>query len=154
MDRRSPGAGNVQADPLFLAAPSDLRLGPSSPAVDAGNNTLVPGGTTVDVRGLPRFFDDPEVPDTGVGNVPPGVVDMGAYERIPITVTRPDRPDDLRRRPGDLQRDRDRPADADLPVEEELRAALQRRKHLGRDDRHADHQPRRSRATPATTTSW
>jgi len=83
------GAGNVQANPLFLGAPSDLRLGPSSPAVDAGNNTLVPGGTTLDVRGLPRFFDDPEVPDTGVGNVPPGVVDMGAYERIPITVTDP-----------------------------------------------------------------
>ena len=57
--------------------------------MDAGNNTLVPGGTTVDVRGLPRFFDDPDVPDTGVGNVPPGVVDMGAYERIPITVTDP-----------------------------------------------------------------
>ena len=83
------GSGNIQADPSFLAAPSDLRLGPSSPAVDAGNNTLVPGGTTLDVRGLPRFFDDPDVPDTGVGNVPPGVVDMGAYERIPITVTDP-----------------------------------------------------------------
>ena len=41
------------------------------------------------MRGLPRFFDDPDVPDTGVGNVPPGVVDMGAYERIPITVTDP-----------------------------------------------------------------
>jgi len=83
------GSGNVAADPLFLAAPGDLRLGPGSPAVDAGNNTLVPGGTTLDVRGLPRFFDDPDVVDTGIGNVPPGVVDMGAYERIPITVTDP-----------------------------------------------------------------
>ena len=83
------GSGNIQSDPLFLAAPGDLRLGPSSPAVDSGNNTLVPGGTTLDVRGLPRFFDDPEVPDTGIGNVPPGVVDMGAYERVPITVTDP-----------------------------------------------------------------
>jgi hypothetical protein len=83
------GTGNVAADPVFLAAPGDLRLGAASPAVDAGNNTLVPGGTTLDVRGLPRFFDDPDVVDTGVGNVPPGIVDMGAYERIPITVTPP-----------------------------------------------------------------
>ncbi len=83
------GSGNIDADPLFLASPGDLRPGPSSPVVDAGNNTLVPGGTTLDVRGLPRFFDDPDIPDTGVGNVPPGIVDMGAYERIPITVTAP-----------------------------------------------------------------
>jgi len=83
------GSGNIQSDPLFLGAPSDLRPGALSPVVDAGNNTLVPGGTTVDVRGLPRFFDDPDVADTGVGNVPPGIVDMGAYERIPITVTAP-----------------------------------------------------------------
>ncbi|MFY9552971.1 MAG: right-handed parallel beta-helix repeat-containing protein [Thermoanaerobaculia bacterium] len=83
------GAGNIDADPMFLAPPGDLRPGPASPVVDAGNNTLVPGGTTLDVRGLPRFFDDPDVPDTGVGNVPPGIVDMGAYERIPITVTSP-----------------------------------------------------------------
>jgi hypothetical protein len=83
------GAGNIATDPLFLAAPADLRLGPDSPAVDSGNNTIVPGGTTIDVRGLPRFFDDPAVPDTGVGNVPPGIVDMGAYERIPITVSDP-----------------------------------------------------------------
>ena len=41
---------------------------------------------TVDVVGLPRFFDDPDVPDTGAGLSPP-YVDMGAYERIPITVT-------------------------------------------------------------------
>ncbi len=39
-------------------------------------------------RGLPRFFDDPDVPDTGAGVTPP-YVDMGAYERIPITVTDP-----------------------------------------------------------------
>jgi len=83
------GSGNIDADPLFLASPGDLRPGPSSPVVDAGSNSLVPGGTTLDVRGLPRFFDDPDIPDTGVGNVPPGIVDMGAYERIPITVTAP-----------------------------------------------------------------
>ena len=83
------GTGNIDADPVFLAPPADLRLGQFSPAVDAGNNAAVPGGVTVDIVGLPRFFDDPEVPDTGSGNVPPGIVDMGAYERIPITVTDP-----------------------------------------------------------------
>ena len=81
------GTGNVNADPLFLGAPSDLRLGPGSPAVDAGKNLDVPGGVTLDLAGLPRFFDDPTVPDTGAG-IPP-LVDMGAYERIPITVTAP-----------------------------------------------------------------
>src|SRR6185369_1789995 len=70
-------------------APSDLRPGPFSPVVDSGNNNAVPGGTTLDVRGLPRFFDDPDVPDTGIGNVPPGITDMGPYERIPIPVTGP-----------------------------------------------------------------
>ncbi len=80
------GTGNVDADPLFIGAPSDLRPGPLSPVVDAGNNSAVPGGVTVDVVGLPRFFDDPDVPDTGAGLTPP-YVDMGAYERIPITVT-------------------------------------------------------------------
>ncbi len=83
-----PGTGNIDADPLFISAPSDLRPGPLSPVVDAGNNGAVPGGVTVDVVGLPRFFDDPEVEDTGAGLGPP-YVDMGAYERIPITVTTP-----------------------------------------------------------------
>ncbi len=82
------GTGNIDADPLFLGPPSDLRPGAFSPVVDAGNNSAVPGGVTVDIAGLPRFFDDPDVPDTGAGLTPP-YVDMGAYERIPITVTTP-----------------------------------------------------------------
>ena len=83
------GAGNVSGDPAFLAAPGDLRLGPGSSAVDAGNDGLVPGGLISDIAGLPRFFDDPSVPNTGIG--PPGtpIVDMGAYERIPLTVSTP-----------------------------------------------------------------
>ena len=55
--------------------------------MDAGKNLDVPGGVTLDLAGLPRFFDDPTVPDTGSG-IPP-IVDMGAYERIPITVSAP-----------------------------------------------------------------
>ena len=82
------GAGNIDANPLFLnAAAGDLRLGPGSPAVDAGQNAAVPGGVTSDVLGLPRFFDDPAVADTGAGSAP--IVDMGAHERIPISVTAP-----------------------------------------------------------------
>jgi hypothetical protein len=79
------GAGNINANPIFLAAPGDLRLGAGSPAVDAGNNALVPGGTTTDVAGLPRFFDDPAVLNTGAGTPP--IVDMGAHERIPLSVS-------------------------------------------------------------------
>jgi hypothetical protein len=82
------GTGNKSADPVFVnPAAGDLRLGPASPAVDAGRNASVPVGTTTDINGLPRFFDDPTVPDTGVGTPP--IVDMGAYERVPLSVTAP-----------------------------------------------------------------
>jgi hypothetical protein len=82
------GAGNIDANPLFLSAPSDLRLGAGSPAVDAGNNAA-PGlvGVTTDVSGLPRFFDDPAAPNVGAGTPP--IVDMGAHERVPLTVSAP-----------------------------------------------------------------
>ena len=59
----------------------DLRLGPTSPAIDAGDNDalveLVPYVVT-DLVGNPRFIDVPTVPDTGDGTPP--IVDMGAYE--------------------------------------------------------------------------
>jgi Immunoglobulin I-set domain/S-layer homology domain len=44
-------------------------------------------GTTTDAAGLPRFFDDPMAPDTGAGTPP--LVDMGAYERVPLSVSAP-----------------------------------------------------------------
>jgi len=81
------GTGNIDADPLFRAYPADLRLGTPSPAVDSGNNATVPVGVTTDLSGLPRFYDDPAVPDTGAGTPP--IVDMGAYERVPLSVTSP-----------------------------------------------------------------
>jgi predicted outer membrane repeat protein len=82
------GTGNKNANPLFVnAGTGDLRLGSGSPAVDAGNNAGVPGGITTDLNGLPRFFDDPSVPDTGAGSPP--IVDMGAYERVPLSVSSP-----------------------------------------------------------------
>lgn len=80
------GTGNKNANPLFVnAGANDLRLGAGSPAVDAGKNLSVPGGITTDANGLPRFFDDPAVADTGSGTPP--IVDMGAYERVPLSVT-------------------------------------------------------------------
>ena len=92
------GEGNIDADPLFVRNPhpgpdgtwgtvdddyGDLRLQIGSPAIDAGDNTA-PGlvGVTTDLDGNPRFYDVPEIADTGVG--PPPVVDMGAYEAVNI----------------------------------------------------------------------
>jgi len=89
------GGGNIDADPLFARDPhpgpdgfwgtadddyGDLRLQYGSPVIDAGDNTA-PGlaGITTDLGGKPRFYDVPEITDTGVGPAP--VVDMGAYER-------------------------------------------------------------------------
>ena len=61
-----PGTGNLNANPLFVDAPSgNLRLQPGSPAIDAGNNAAVPAGVTTDLDGNPRFDY---------------TVDMGAYE--------------------------------------------------------------------------
>ncbi|MCH8316553.1 MAG: hypothetical protein IIA64_11315 [Planctomycetes bacterium] len=74
-----PGAGNIDADPLFVQpAGDDLRLEFGSPCIDAGDNDAVPDGITTDLDGLPRFVDDPDVPDTGNGTPP--LVDMGAFE--------------------------------------------------------------------------
>jgi len=81
------GTGNISGNPLFAGAPGDLRLGSGSPAIDSGNNAAVPGGVTTDVAGLPRFFDDPAAPNGGAGTPP--IVDMGAYERVPLTVSAP-----------------------------------------------------------------
>jgi len=100
------GEGNVSEDPSFVRPPGpgddgtwgtadddygDLRLGPDSPAIDAGNNEAVPDDLDdldgdadtlepipLDLDALPRFVDVPGVPDTGVGTSP--IVDMGAYE--------------------------------------------------------------------------
>ena len=83
----SAGTGNINANPLFLNAPSDLRLGSGSPAVDAGNNAAVPVGVTTDVAGLPRFFEDTGALNVGAGTPP--LVDMGAHERVPLSVSPP-----------------------------------------------------------------
>ena len=73
------GTGNNGTDPLFVDfAGGDLHVGASSPAIDSGNNALVPVGVLTDLDGNPRFVDDPATADTGAGTPP--LVDRGAYE--------------------------------------------------------------------------
>ncbi|MBI5543137.1 MAG: hypothetical protein HY901_04570, partial [Deltaproteobacteria bacterium] len=76
------------ADPLFLtpvtpgATPSttgNLRVQPSSPAIDAGDNDVTsPALLALDIDSAGRRQDAPLVADTGNGTVP--LVDLGAYE--------------------------------------------------------------------------
>jgi uncharacterized repeat protein (TIGR01451 family) len=87
-----PGTGNIHADPRFVDADGpddvvgtlddDLRLLPTSPAIDAGDNLSVI--VTTDLAGEPRLADVLSVPD--IGNGTPPIVDMGAYETNPLGV--------------------------------------------------------------------
>jgi hypothetical protein len=105
-----PGTGNINSDPLLVDADGpddtagttddDLRLQGASPAIDAGDNSVLPadsldldsdGDTTekipVDLEGKARLVDDPVVADTGKGTAP--LVDMGAYEEQPGAIYLP-----------------------------------------------------------------
>lgn len=73
------GTGNLNVNPQFVnLAAGDLHLQITSPAIDAGSNTMIPVGVLVDRDGLPRRVDIASVVDTGTGGAP--VVDMGAFE--------------------------------------------------------------------------
>jgi parallel beta-helix repeat protein len=100
------GTGNIDADPCFMDANNpepilwNLRLKPSSPCIDAGDNNSVPAdmadldgdGNTVEptpfeVNGLPRFVDDLCTVDTGnPDTLGPPVVDIGAHEFLPADI--------------------------------------------------------------------
>jgi hypothetical protein len=89
------GGGNLDDDPLFLRAPDDggdgwgvggnddygdLRLGTASPAINAGDNSLLPADTT----DLDGDVDTAEPLPYDLNNNPrvlDAVVDMGAYEQ-------------------------------------------------------------------------
>ncbi len=74
-----PGAGNLDADPRFVApASGDYSLAGDSPCIDAGDNDVLPFEIELDLAGEARFVDDPATPDTGVGAAP--IIDLGAFE--------------------------------------------------------------------------
>jgi hypothetical protein len=77
--------GCIVTDPQLVdPAGGDVHLAVTSPCVDAGRNSFVPVGVVNDLDGFPRFSDEPAVPDTGVGAPP--IVDMGAYEVLPLVM--------------------------------------------------------------------
>jgi parallel beta-helix repeat protein len=83
--------GNISVDPRFVNKNAgDYRLAAFSPCIDAGDNSALPAGMLTDLDGCPRFLDDPDTTDTGSGTAP--IVDMGAYEFVPVM-------------PGDFNRD-------------------------------------------------
>ncbi len=80
------GVGNINTDPLFVGPPSDYRLSPGSPCIDAGSTqaAIVQAAlftVSSDLAGESRFFDDPATPDTGAGGRP--MPDMGCLEFAP-----------------------------------------------------------------------
>jgi len=109
------GAGNIKVDPCFVQqsywddngtdenpdddfwVEGDYHLLPTSPCIDAGDNTAVPADTAdldgdgdtdervpFDLDGNPRFVDFPPPGGTGVADPPDynEIVDMGAYEAV------------------------------------------------------------------------
>jgi hypothetical protein len=77
------GTGNItilhDPSPFVDAWGGDLHLKPSSPCIDAGDNSA--GLPDTDIDGDARRIDDPAVDDTGNGTKP--IVDMGADEYSP-----------------------------------------------------------------------
>ena len=61
----APGAGNG----------GDFYLLPDSPAIDAGDNSLIPAGSITDLAGRPRIVN--------------AIVDLGAYEFDPAITPQP-----------------------------------------------------------------
>jgi len=59
-------------DNIAGTADDDFRLQSDSPYIDAGDNAVVPAGTTTDIAGNPRF--NPDLP----------TVDLGAYEYVVV----------------------------------------------------------------------
>ena len=83
---------SLDVDPGFMSVPTDYRLAPGSPCIDAGSVALLPIdfgdinsngaiGEEVpdDLLRASRRRDDPNAPDVGSGASP--LPDMGAFER-------------------------------------------------------------------------
>ena len=92
--------GNLNDDPQFVdASGGDLRVLPTSPAIDSGNNNAVwpdiadldgdanvSEPTPLDLDNTHRFIDMLNATDTGNGTPP--LVDMGAYEYHSLTLSK------------------------------------------------------------------
>ena len=79
------GEGNINLDPKFAdAGAGDLRILASSPCIDAGDTTVLPGGVLVDLAGAGRGFDDPDTADTGISMLHI-TADIGAFEFQPLS---------------------------------------------------------------------
>lgn len=76
----------LNADPNFIdAAVGDLRLQLSSPAVDAGNNSLLPQDL-LDLDGDGNTSEALPIDLAGYPRIANGVVDLGAYESPPARI--------------------------------------------------------------------
>jgi hypothetical protein len=71
-DGFSPGVGCISQNPLYVAAPNDLRLAVGSVCIDAGTSMNAP---QTDIEGKIRPIDG-----DGINGV---AVDMGCYEYVP-----------------------------------------------------------------------
>ena len=94
-----PGTGNINSDPKWIDPTNgDLHLQYSSPAIDAGNNTIVITDSIdldndgiysepipYDLDGNERFFDMPVQPNVGSGTFP--LIDIGTFEVFNIAPT-------------------------------------------------------------------
>ncbi len=77
-----PGAGNIDADPLFVQpGTDDLRLSSGSPAINTGSNALLPADD-LDLDGDGNTTEAIPVDLDGNVRVQSGTVDMGAYEGV------------------------------------------------------------------------
>jgi hypothetical protein len=76
-------------NPMFVTGDptnGNYRSGVGSPAIDSGNNVFA-AGNALDLYGKARRVDDPQTADSGVGTAP--IIDIGAYELHPVTVSVP-----------------------------------------------------------------
>ena len=84
------GNGNISLNPQFVdplgpdgiagTLDDDLRLLSNSPAIDAGDNALLPDDT-LDVDGDGDTVEKTPLDLDGTGRIKNGTVDMGAYEQ-------------------------------------------------------------------------
>lgn len=89
----APGYAIISSDPMFVDPAGDFELQAGSPCIDAGSNCyaeldhvdldddgVLLEPVPLDWAGEGRFFDDPDVPDTGAFIFAP-TIDIGALER-------------------------------------------------------------------------